>query len=109
MEWGTRKADELGLEIFTEASPLGYQLYSKHGFRAQRIVDLTPPKQDDESDEEWILCRQLTKGFNCAVLKRPVNGDWADSQEYISPCGNLALNTWEGSDRVEALKGGTGV
>ena len=32
MEWGTRKADELGLNSYIEASEMGKMLYLKHGF-----------------------------------------------------------------------------
>ena len=94
MEWGTRKADELGLEIFVEASPLGFQLYSKHGFRAERVVELTPPRQADEKDEEWAQCRRMTEGLKCAVLRRPVKSIWPESANYISPDGNLEENKW---------------
>lgn len=32
LQWAADKADELGMEVFIEASPLGRHLYSKFGF-----------------------------------------------------------------------------
>jgi len=44
VEWGVKKADELGLVAYTEASPKGLGLYLKHGFKeVDRVtVDLEP-------------------------------------------------------------------
>jgi ribosomal protein S18 acetylase RimI-like enzyme len=32
VQWGVRKADELGLLAYTEATPAGLRLYLRHGF-----------------------------------------------------------------------------
>lgn len=95
MEWGIRRADELGLECFVEASPLGYQLYSKYGFRLERVAELTPRPEADEDSEEWRVCREELGGLNCAVLRRPVRGAWPASAENIEPKGSLETNIWE--------------
>lgn len=44
VEWGVKKADELGLVAYTEASPKGLGLYLKYGFEeVDRVtVDLEP-------------------------------------------------------------------
>ena len=97
MEWGTKKADELGLEIFIEASPLGSQLYTKHGFRVLEIAEIVPAPALDEDNEEWKRWRDLTTGLRCAILKRPVNGRWDGEEELIRAAGNLETNFWERS------------
>lgn len=33
LKWGTRKADDLGLEAFVESTEIGRKAYEKHGFR----------------------------------------------------------------------------
>lgn len=37
LNWGTKKADELGLPIYLESSPAGHRLYQKHGFEDVQI------------------------------------------------------------------------
>lgn len=45
MEWGTRKADELGLESWVEATPLGSMIYARHGFGFLYTIELHPSLQ----------------------------------------------------------------
>lgn len=98
MDWGMNKADELGLETFVEASPLGHELYSKYGFRAERVVELSPAMQSDqiENNEEWTACRQLTSQTNFAILRRPIRGEVDSLADYFPPKGDLSLNKWCG-------------
>ena len=100
MEWGTRRADELNLECFVEASTQGYQLYSRHGFRAQRVAEITPSPELDEDNDEWRSCRKLTAGLNCCVMNRPVKGEWPESKHFIRPRGSLITNLWEKGDQL---------
>ena len=98
MEWATRKADELGLGIYVEASPMGSRLYTKHGFRITEVAELNPPRrsEEEENDPEWKSWRELTKGLRCAILKRPIRGDWSGQEENgIPPRGDLTRNGWE--------------
>ncbi|KAH7386770.1 acyl-CoA N-acyltransferase [Phaeosphaeria sp. MPI-PUGE-AT-0046c] len=39
IKWGTRKADELGLRTYLEASPKGHPVYERHGFRDVEVFD----------------------------------------------------------------------
>ncbi|KAI9709700.1 MAG: hypothetical protein M1820_003102 [Bogoriella megaspora] len=98
MEWAIREADRLGLEIHIEGSPLGSSLYTKHGLRVLQIAELNPPlgTQEEEADEEWRSWRELTNGLRCALLMRPVRGDWEghDGPEF-TPKGDLTTNFWE--------------
>ena len=98
MEWATREADKLGLEIHIEGSPLGSSLYTKHDFRILQIAELNPPlgTQDEEKDNEWKSWRELTRGLRCALLMRPVRGDWSGHDEHdFTPKGDLTTNFWE--------------
>ena len=40
MEWGTQKADELGLPIYLESSPKGHRFYQRHGFKDVKVLDI---------------------------------------------------------------------
>ncbi|USP79035.1 glycoside hydrolase family 92 protein [Curvularia clavata] len=44
LDWGKKKADELGLPIYLESSTAGHRLYQKHGFEDVEIfqADFTP-------------------------------------------------------------------
>lgn len=50
MEWGTKKADEMGLESFVEATHLGSLLNQKFGFITvtKELVDTHVPDASDE-------------------------------------------------------------
>jgi GNAT superfamily N-acetyltransferase len=39
VEWGTKKADELGLPAYLESSPKGHRVYQRYGFRDVEVVD----------------------------------------------------------------------
>jgi len=49
VKWGTRKADELGLEAVVESSVFGKGLYEKNGFVFVKDVVTRPP----EGEERW--------------------------------------------------------
>jgi predicted N-acetyltransferase YhbS len=53
MEWGVKKADELGIEGFLEASELGDHLYTKFGFIEidRTTIDMTVPNPSEEWKE----------------------------------------------------------
>ena len=98
MEWATKKADDLGLEIYIEGSPLGCALYTQHGFRILEIAELSPPRgtEEEEANEEWKRWRGMTAELRCAVLKRPIAGDWqGHEKEVVTPRGDLTSNFWE--------------
>lgn len=44
VDWGTKKAEKLGLPIYLESSKAGYRLYQKHGFKDIETfkVDFSP-------------------------------------------------------------------
>ena len=100
MDWGISKADELGLECFVEASPLGSVLYSKYGFRSYKVAQIKPNPSLDEDNDEWKSCLELFGPLNCSVMKRPVNGRWPASADYQEPRGDLSTNIWENADQM---------
>jgi len=58
VEWGTQKADELGVEAVVESSVYGKGLYQKHGFCFVREVTLSPPEKwagREEAKFAWMV------------------------------------------------------
>ncbi|KAL8952476.1 MAG: hypothetical protein Q9222_001617 [Ikaeria aurantiellina] len=96
LEWGKKKADELGLELWLEATPMGSRLYAKHGFGFQYMVDLYPSKELREDSIEWRHWEEVTKNHRVAVMKRPVNGVWKDGDKDAVPfpACDMERNIW---------------
>lgn len=96
MDWGTRKADELGLETWLEATPLGSMLYDKHGFGFHHTVDLYPPAELREDNDEWRYWEEAAKNLRLAVMRRPVNGVWNEGRVDVAsfPAHDLVRNVW---------------
>lgn len=56
MEWGVKKADELGLPAYIEASDHGLELYKACGFKVKGDVDLDATAKNPS--EEFNQIRQ---------------------------------------------------
>lgn len=73
MEWGTKKADELGLESFVESTEDGQALYEAHGFKVFDDFHLDAKK--DEPDEEFTrLTKELALPLHGLYMWRPRGG-----------------------------------
>lgn len=96
MEWGTREADELGLETWLEATALGSMLYDKHGCGFLRTVDLYPSAELLEDNDEWRHCEEASRNLGLAVMRRPVNGVSNHGKVGIAsfPAHDLVRNVW---------------
>ena len=96
MEWGTEKADELGLETWLEASPMGSMLYARHGFGILHQVELRSPTELREANDECRQWDEATKDSHVAVMKRPVNGLWTEDRLDATsfPAYDLVRNVW---------------
>ncbi|KAI0156511.1 acyl-CoA N-acyltransferase [Xylariaceae sp. FL1272] len=69
MEWGFRQADDLGLDIFLDATPVGKPLYDRNGFVSveENVTDIAANGFDDQWDEMaetvgpftfWLMLRR---------------------------------------------------
>ncbi|KAL8726985.1 MAG: hypothetical protein Q9166_006348 [cf. Caloplaca sp. 2 TL-2023] len=78
--WGTKKADELGLESFVEATDDGRPLYERHGFK---VVDRMEVKADLDNMDEGL--RELGKSLEWEgwYMWRPVGGNWVDGETKV--------------------------
>ena len=96
MEWGTKKADELGLETFLEATPLGSMIYARHGFHYLHMAEMCRSAEPAEDNDRLRYWQEATKDYRLAVMKRPVNAGCsekgADAASF--PAHDLVKNIW---------------
>ena len=80
MEWGTKKADEFGLETFVESTLDGKPLYESCGFVTTNGFELkaTPPEDTDELKK---LQQDLL--FYGYFMWRPVGGAFETGKTAI--------------------------
>ena len=71
-EWGTKKADEMGLETWVDSTPLGEGLYKKHGFVNIREKDLQPRMENPS--EDWKQMEAELLPLRGTLMRRPVRG-----------------------------------
>ena len=80
MQWGTKKADEMGLAAFVEAPDDGRRLYAKHGFQYTNdfVLSATPPEQSEE-----LLKLQQDLCFRGYFMWRPVGGKFVNGETIV--------------------------
>jgi hypothetical protein len=60
MEWGCKRADELGLVAILTASEAGLPLYLRHGFEVKKTIEMDlRPWGVDETELRRGVCRSL--------------------------------------------------
>jgi GNAT superfamily N-acetyltransferase len=80
MEWGVKKADELRVESFIEATDEGVLLYENYGYRVMEpfVMD-AKPENGEELDEGWKrMYKACDLPFHGAFMWRPVGGKWTE-------------------------------
>jgi predicted N-acetyltransferase YhbS len=55
VRWGCEKADEVGVEAYLEASPMGAPMYARHGFRPVKEVELDLTKWGGRDKMTFIV------------------------------------------------------
>lgn len=73
MQWGTKKADELGLDIFVESTEHGCGFYEACGFKVLEDFNLTATKENP-SPEFTRLVKELQLPCHGYYMKRPKGG-----------------------------------
>ncbi|MCJ1247290.1 hypothetical protein MMC30_004504 [Trapelia coarctata] len=88
-EWGTRKADESGLEAYVESSVMGKPVYEKCGF----VVVMGHPGMKFENPNPSDKWKRLVKGLKAqppTLMWRPSGGKYEAGKTVIP---------WEGKPR----------
>lgn len=78
MEWGVQKAEELGLEMWLEASPYGKRLYEQQGFTSVMVTDLSPPQEPP--NQEWAEIKGELGEMIEVVMWRPREGPYQEGK-----------------------------
>lgn len=73
MEWGTKKADEMGLDAMVESTEDGRGLYEAHGFKI--FDEFYLDAESNEPNEEFSnLRKELQLPAHGFFMERPVGG-----------------------------------
>ncbi|KAI0100860.1 acyl-CoA N-acyltransferase [Nemania sp. FL0031] len=78
MDWGNNKADELGLELFLDATAMGRPLYEANGFI--RIQENPIHPQMENPDEKWRELEKKVGEFSLCLMWRPVGGIYEEGK-----------------------------
>ena len=78
MQWGTQKADEMGLEMWLDATVYGRPLYTKHGFVYINKNRLRP--ETDQPDEDWERIERELLPMTLWQMWRPSGGKYEEGK-----------------------------
>ena len=81
LDWGTKRADEMGVEAFVESTELAKPLYVKHGFVLIDYRTLKPT--DPNSSEEWRRLERELLPMNYHFMWRPIGGRYENGRTVI--------------------------
>ncbi|KAL8799331.1 MAG: hypothetical protein Q9182_005975 [Xanthomendoza sp. 2 TL-2023] len=81
VDWGVKKADELGLEIFIEAAEPGVPLYLSHGFRAMDEFWVDPKVIDPSA--EWKQLKEKIPPTQWVFMWKPQRSRFEEGKTTV--------------------------
>ncbi|KAF7519884.1 hypothetical protein G7054_g12946 [Neopestalotiopsis clavispora] len=78
MDWGMAKADEMGVEFFLDATPVGKPLYDANGF-VEVDKNVIIPKTDSP-DEAWKAAEKKIGHSTWYLMWRPPGGNYEEGK-----------------------------
>lgn len=72
MDWGINKADEMGVEMFLDSTPVGKPVYEANGFHVVEKTVIIP--QTSNPDEKWKEAEEKIGHSVWWLMWRPVRG-----------------------------------
>ncbi|EHK96447.1 hypothetical protein M7I_7841 [Glarea lozoyensis 74030] len=90
MNWGITKAQEMGVEMWLDATPYGVPLYKKYGFVTVIENPLNPKK--DDPDDEWKQLDQELGPLSMTVMWRPASGLYEEGKTVFPWNGSTGLS-----------------
>ena len=78
LQWGTKKADEMGLEMWLDATVHGRPLYLKHGFIVVTENNVHP--KTETPNEEWKKLEEELLPITLWAMWRPLGGKYEEGQ-----------------------------
>ena len=82
MDWGKQKADEMGVEMWLDATEYGVPVYKKHGFTIVNVNRLQPTKT--APGEAWRKIDEELQPMTFWQMWRPAGGTY-DEGKSIKP------------------------
>ncbi|KAI1120429.1 acyl-CoA N-acyltransferase [Nemania abortiva] len=81
MSWGMKKADEMGVEMFLDSTPVGRPLYEANGFVMVKENIIIP--QTDTPDEAWKEWQKRTGPVPFYLMWRPAGGNYEEGKTVL--------------------------
>ncbi|KAH8684044.1 acyl-CoA N-acyltransferase [Ilyonectria robusta] len=78
LTWGKRKADEMGVEMWLDATEYGVPVYKKHGFVVVNENKLQPTKETP--GEAWKKIEQELQPITFWDMWRPIGGHYEEGK-----------------------------
>ncbi|KAM5349862.1 hypothetical protein ACJ41O_006367 [Fusarium nematophilum] len=78
LSWGKKKADEMGVEMWLDATELGVPVYKKHGFTVVNVNRLQPSKA--APGEAWKVIEKELQPMVFWQMWRPAGGDYEEGR-----------------------------
>ncbi|KAI1875933.1 uncharacterized protein JN550_001429 [Neoarthrinium moseri] len=76
LNWGMNKADEMGVEMFLDSTPVGKPLYEANKFHVIEKTVIIP--QVDNPDEKWKEAEEKIGHSTWWLMWRPVRGHYEE-------------------------------
>ena len=76
LEWGIKKAEEMGVEMWLDATIYGVPLYKKHGFVVVHENVIAP--KTDKPDDDWKKIEDELSPMTFWQMWRPVGGRYIE-------------------------------
>ncbi|KAI1109205.1 hypothetical protein F5Y14DRAFT_458482 [Nemania sp. NC0429] len=81
MSWGVNKADQLGVEMFLDATPMGKPLYEANNFVLIKENIIAP--ETNTPDESWKKLKSQVGKVPFYLMWRPVNGVYVEGKTIL--------------------------
>ena len=79
LEWGIKKAEEIGVEMWLDATVYGVPLYKKHGFVVVNENVIAP--ESEKPDDEWRKVEEILKPpMTLWQMWRPAGGKYVEGE-----------------------------
>ncbi|KAF9760767.1 hypothetical protein IL306_004136 [Fusarium sp. DS 682] len=78
MNWSKQKADEMGVELWLDATEQGVPVYEKHGFTVVNVNTIQPMKENP--GEEWNKVKEELGTMTFRQMWRPAGGDYQEGK-----------------------------
>ena len=96
LDWGVRKAAEMGAEMWLDAFQYGRPVYERFGFTTVVHHRLTPQPTVEQPDDAWKACEREWTDLEEWIMWRPRDGPYVEGK---------SVRPWEG-DRERSVQAG---